>query len=83
MQYLETDLAILACAVLWFFWGLRTIVRVPLIHDPLVTFSRYHPRVAPFVVFLLVVFWPISKLVWKFVFSLVDELHKLRRGINK
>lgn len=80
MQYLKSDLLILVLAILWFFWGMRVVRRVPLIHDPLVMFSRLHPRVAPFVVFLLVVFWPVSKWVWKSVFFVVDEINKLKQG---
>jgi hypothetical protein len=83
MPYLKLDLLILVVAVLWLWWGIRVVQRVPLIHDPMVAFSRYHPRVAPLVLFLLVIFWPVSKWVWKFVFFVVQEVNNLKQGKAK
>lgn len=67
-MYLKHDLLILVVALVWFYLGIRHLRRVPLIHDPLVGFSRYHPRVAPLVVLLLIVLWPVSRWVWRMVF---------------
>lgn len=63
-MYLKLDLLFLAVAFLWLFWGVRHVRRVPLVHDPLVAFSRYHPRVAPLVVIVLICFWPFSRWIW-------------------
>ncbi len=79
-MYLEHDLVYLFLAVVWFFIGVRVFRRVPLLHDPMVVFSRHHPYAAPFVVFLLVVFWPISKVVWRFVFFCCCKLARLMKG---
>jgi hypothetical protein len=66
-MYLKYDLLILALAILWLALGVRHVRRVPLVHDPLVAFSRYHPRLAPLVVIVLIVFWPFSSWIWRLV----------------
>lgn len=75
-MYLKVDTFALVLAICWFLLGVRVVRRVPLIHDPMLRFSRYHPRVAPLVYFLLVLFWPFSKLVWRFVFFLASIIKR-------
>jgi hypothetical protein len=67
-MYLKHDLVVLAIALVWFYLGIRHLRRVPLLHDPMVAFSRYHPRVAPLVALLLIVFWPVSRWIWRAVY---------------
>jgi hypothetical protein len=76
-MYLQLDLAILTFAIVWFLIGMRVLSRVPLVHDPMVTFRRYHPRLIPVMAFILILLWPVSKLIWRMV------EHFLNNNLNK
>jgi hypothetical protein len=76
-MYLKIDLIILVLAIVWFFIGINVVRNTPLIHGSMVTVSRFRPWVAPLIFFILVVFWPLSKLLWKFFYCIL-RLNRLK-----
>jgi hypothetical protein len=78
-MYLKANVLYLVLGIIWFYLGIRRMRRVPLVHDPLLAFSRYHRRLTPFVVLLLILFWPVNRWVWRLVFYSTLRLEQFDR----
>lgn len=74
-MYLTLDIGILLFIIGWLVSGWKVFKSIPN-GDSLLAFTRYHPRLAPIIVLALIVFWPISRLIWNVASLFISNLDR-------
>jgi hypothetical protein len=76
-MYLTLDIGLLVIIVLWLTIGWKVFKSLP--GSNLVAFSRYHPRLAPFIVLALIIFWPVARIIWTVTSTVTANLDKYKK----
>lgn len=77
-MYLTLDIGFLVAVVLWLMIGWKVFKNLP-DGGNMVAFSRYHPRLAPFIVLALIFFWPIARVIWSVTSAITSNMDKYKK----
>lgn len=77
-MYLILDIGFLVCVGLWLTIGWKVFKSLP-DGSNMVAFSRYHPRLAPFIVLALILLWPAAKLIWNITSAITTNMDKYKK----